>query len=51
MISLDTEKILKKAMKVGFIKTNDDLFTKPVIDIQFSGTTCISVIVRGNLVM
>ena len=38
-------------MKNGYVKTNNDLFTNPIVDIQFSGTTCTSVLIRGDLLL
>ena len=46
-----TEQTLINALESGFIKTNYDVLSAPGIDVMHSGTTCISALIRGDLLL
>ena len=42
---------LYKTMKEVFIKTNNDLCKSPLVDTQFSGSTCVTIILTKNKII
>ena len=48
-LSIEQQENVKQAFIESYMKTHSDLRKKPDLDAKFSGTTAVSVLIRGNL--